>query len=61
MKIGDTVRFIQPEIRGEVLKRRFSNDGDGEPEVLVEWQENGEPIRRWIDADKVEVVPQEGA
>ena len=54
LKTGSTVRLIQPEIRGEVIERRISNDD--ELELLVEWQEDGQPVRRWIDADKVEEV-----
>lgn len=54
LKTGSTVRLIQPEIRGEVIERRISNDD--ELELLVEWQEDGQPVRRWIDADRVEEV-----
>ena len=54
MKTGSAVRLIQPEIRGEIVERRISNDD--ELELLVEWQEGGQPVRRWIDADKVEEV-----
>lgn len=54
LKTGTTVRLIQPEIRGEVIERRISNDD--ELELLVEWQEDGQPVRRWIDADRVEEV-----
>ena len=54
LKTGSTVRLIQPEIRGEVIERRISNDD--ELELLVEWQEDGQAVRRWIDADKVEEV-----
>lgn len=54
LKTGSTVRLIQPEIRGEVIERRISNDD--ELELLVEWQEDGQAVRRWIDADRVEEV-----
>lgn len=54
MKTGSAVRLIQPEIRGEVIERRISKDD--ELELLVEWQEDGQPVRRWIDADRVEEV-----
>jgi len=54
LKTGAAVRLIQPEIRGEVIERRISNDD--ELELLVEWQEDGQPVRRWIDADRVEEV-----
>lgn len=54
LKTGAAVRLIQPEIRGEVIERRISNDD--ELELLVEWQEDGQPVRRWIDAERVEEV-----
>jgi len=54
LKTGSAVRLIQPEIRGEVIERRISNDD--ELELLVEWQEDGQPVRRWVDADRVEEV-----
>jgi hypothetical protein len=54
LKTGSAVRLIQPEIRGEVIERRISNDD--ELELLVEWQEDGQPVRRWIDAIGVEEV-----
>lgn len=54
LKTGSTVRLIQPEIRGEVIERRISNDD--ELELLVEWQEDGQSVRRWIDADRVQEV-----
>ena len=53
IKTGTTVRLIQPEIRGEIVERRIVND---ELELLVEWQEDGQPVRRWIDAERVEEV-----
>lgn len=53
IKTGTTVRLIQPEIRGEIVERRIVND---EIELLIEWQEDGQPVRRWIDADNVEEV-----
>lgn len=54
LKTGSAVRLIQPELRGEIVERRISNDD--ELELLVEWQEDGQPVRRWIDADRVEEV-----
>lgn len=54
LKTGAAVRLIQPEIMGEVIERRISNDD--ELELLVEWQEDGQAVRRWIDADRVEEV-----
>jgi hypothetical protein len=54
LKTGSAVRLIQPEIRGEVIERRITpND---ELELLVEWIEDGEPVRRWMDADRLEEV-----
>lgn len=55
VKTGSIVRLIQPEIRGEVVERRIVND---ELELLVEWSEDGQPVRRWVDADRVEEVKE---
>ena len=55
LKTGAAVRLIQPELRGEIVERRINPDND-ELELLVEWQEDGQPVRRWIDADRVEEV-----
>lgn len=56
IKIGATVRLVQPEIRGQVVDRRISPED--ELEILLEWQENSEPVRRWIDLDRVEEIAQ---
>lgn len=55
MKTGDTVRVIQPEIRGQVKERRINPETD-ELELLVEWAEDGEPVARWFDADMLQEV-----
>lgn len=55
LKTGATVRLIQPEIRGQVVERRINPQSD-ELELLVEWDEGGQPVRRWIDADQLEEV-----
>ena len=55
LKTGASVRLIQPEIRGQIVERRINKDTD-ELELLVEWQEDGQPVRRWIDADLIEEV-----
>lgn len=55
IRAGATVRLIQPELRGVVLERRIHPETD-ELEVLVEFDEGGSPVRRWIDADRVEEV-----
>lgn len=55
IKAGATVRLIQPELRGVVLERRIHPDTD-ELEVLVQFDEAGQPVQRWIDADRVEEV-----
>lgn len=55
LKTGSAVRLIQPELRGEIVERRINPEND-ELELLVEWQEDGQPVRRWIDADRVEEV-----
>lgn len=56
MKTGTTVRVIQPVIEGVVQERRINPDTD-ELEMLVEWPEDGQPVRRWFDADQLEAVP----
>jgi len=53
-KIGDEVRLIQPEIRGIIIDRRF--DAEDNLEVKLRWEEGGESVERWIDADRVEGV-----
>ena len=55
MKTGTTVRVIQPEICGQVKERRINPETD-ELELLVEWAEDGEPVARWFDADKLQEV-----
>ena len=56
-KIGDEIRLIQPEVRGVVVDRRFlDGEDDAEYEVLFRWAEGGQPVERWIDANKVEGV-----
>jgi hypothetical protein len=55
IKTGATVRLIQPEIKGTVKQRRI-NEGTDEVEVLVEWEEGGQPVQRWLDATQVEEV-----
>ena len=57
IKTGATVRLIQPEIRGQVIDRRVSPAD--EIEALIEWQEDGQAVRRWIDTDKLEQVTPE--
>lgn len=54
IKTGATVRFIQPEIRALVVDRRISPED--EIEVLIEWMEDGQAVRRWIEVDRVEAV-----
>lgn len=54
IKTGAPVRLIQPEIRGVVLERRFSPSD--ELELLIQWDEGGQLVQRWIDADRVEEV-----
>lgn len=58
LKSGTLVRLIQPEIRGVVKQRRVHPETE-EDEVLVEWQEQGQPVQRWLDADLVEPVPDQ--
>jgi hypothetical protein len=55
MKTGSTVRLIQPVIAGVVKDRRINKATD-ELELLVEWDEGGEPVQRWFDADQLQAV-----
>jgi len=55
IKAGATVRLIQPELRGVVLERRI-NPATDELEALVEFDESGQAVRRWIDTDRIEEV-----
>lgn len=57
MKTGTLVRLVQPEIRGRIAERRINPVTD-EIELLVEWQEDGQAVRRWLDADKLEIVAE---
>jgi hypothetical protein len=55
IKAGATVRLIQPELRGIVIERRI-NPATDELEALVEFDESGQAVRRWIDTDRIEEV-----
>lgn len=55
MKTGSTVRLIQPEIKGQVLKRQV-NPGTDEVEALVEYQQGGETHRAWFPLVRLEPV-----
>ncbi len=55
IKTGATARLIQPEIRGQVIERRV-NQATDEIELLLAWEENGQPVQRWFDADLLEEV-----
>lgn len=55
MKAGTPVRIVQPVIQGVVKERRINPTTD-ELELLVEWTEDGQPVQRWLDADKLEEV-----
>jgi hypothetical protein len=58
MKTGTTARLKPPpEVRGIVVERRI-NPATDELEVLLEWTEGGESLRRWFDADQLEEVTQ---
>lgn len=55
IKTGDTVRLIQPEIKGTV-KKRVINDDDT-TRVLVAFQEpDGTETQRWFDETKLEAA-----
>jgi dihydroneopterin aldolase len=55
MRKGATVKFIPPEIRGEVLKRDI-NPASDELELLVEYEANGETVRRWFKEEQLQLV-----
>lgn len=56
IKTGATVRLIPPpEIRGVVVERRL-NPATDELEALVEWDEGGDPVRRWVDLAQLEAT-----
>ena len=57
MKVGTLARLVQPVIEGRIVERRI-NPATDELELLVEWTEtdDGEPVRRWFDADVLEEV-----
>lgn len=58
MKTGTTARLKPPpEVRGIVVERRI-NPATDEIEVLLEWPEGGNTLRRWFDADQLEEVAQ---
>lgn len=59
MKTGTTVRLIQPVISGVVKERRI-NAAD-EIELLVVWEEDGQPVERWFSAAQLEPVAGEEA
>lgn len=53
IKTRDTVRLIQPEIRGRVIRREIGDDDA--TRVLVEWTDpSGEVTRRWFDETQLE-------
>lgn len=55
MKAGSTVRLIQPVIEGVVKDRRINKATD-ELELLVEWEEGGQAVQRWFDADQLQAA-----
>lgn len=56
MRVGTTVRLIQPVIEGEVKERRI-NPATDEIELLVEWPAaDGQPVQRWFAAEQLEEV-----
>ena len=55
MKTGDTVRLIQPEIKGVVKARRIHPQTD-ELELLVEYADGEAPTQRWFDSHQLEAV-----
>lgn len=57
MKTGSTVRLIQPEIRGQVLKRQVNPTTDT-LEALVEYRQGDETHRKWLPVEQLEEVTQ---
>lgn len=55
MKAGTEVRVKQPVIAGVVKARRINTATD-ELELLVAWDEDGQTVERWFDADLLEPV-----
>jgi len=56
MKKGTTVRVVPPQpIQGTVVDRRI-NPATDELELLVAWEEAGQSVQRWFDADQLEEV-----
>ena len=56
MKKGSQARVVPPPpIVGQVVDRRINPTTD-EEEMLLAWQENGQPVQRWFDADQLEEV-----
>lgn len=55
IKAGDTVRLIQPEIKGVVKKRAIGDDDV--TRLLVEWTEpDGTVTQRFFDEAQLETV-----
>lgn len=55
MKTGSLVRVVPPAIEGVVVERRINPVTD-ELELLVEWDEGGQAVRRWFDADQLQAA-----
>ena len=56
MKIGNTVRLIQPVIQGEIVDTTFDK-GVGKLQHLVAWtDETGERQQRWFSEEQLEVA-----
>lgn len=54
MKTGTTVRVVQPPPIVGVVKERRVNPTTDELELLVEWSEDDQPVKRWFDVDQLE-------
>jgi hypothetical protein len=54
MRIGDAVEVLQPVLRGTIVQRRF-NPKD-EVELLVRWEEGGQPVERWLTETQLKLV-----
>ena len=60
MKTGAKVRLKQPVIQGQVTARRI-NEATDELELKVAWQEDGQTVERWMDANLLEEVQADQA
>ena len=56
MKIGDTARLVQPEIKGEVIDTRFNKDASELEHLLSYTGQDGNTHERWFLQTDLEVA-----